>query len=821
VSSTGLRAIALNGVGSSQELLASVASVLEADKPTVVLTRAAPLFAGASGGLAAVFRLHADGTVADEFWHPANETFRQELRGRFVDALKRTRETGGAVPGETAPGAERHLVWCRAWPGGSAPAVLAVCIAAPLSGVLANPSDTAALGELLRLVGGRFACVQDLARVRAEREQQERYFKTLDQQLRMLDRERQKFVAVVNQGDTYTVVVDASYTVHWTNTATADRLSGAGGPPSWIGKPLREVWRRIGLSGPDPGSERCPIARAFRENEVVHQEFQVTVAGEGRTLYLTALPVKGPDGRPDEVLVLIQDLSNLDTLRRSEARYRLLFERSSDAMLMVEPEAWKVVLANPEACRLIGLAELVGLPVQRLHDERDWPAAWQEYTRAFARERPPTSERVLRSASGGELVVNMSAARFDLDGAPVVLVEFQDVTEKRRLEAELRHSQKMEAIGRLAGGVAHDFNNLLAVIQGQSELIISRLDSEDRLRTTVESVRKAAVRGSLLTRQLLAFSRKDVHKTEVLDVRDVVAGIEAMLKSLVGAEIALEISLDERACRVEGDRGQIEQVVMNLAVNSRDAMPDGGHLWIKVARADVEGPSGEAGLPNTAARRVLLEVRDDGCGMDETTRNRLFEPYFTTKGQGRGTGLGLSSSYGIVNECGGTIDVVSARGAGTTFTIHFPRVYAKSSSGVQEVALRSDFPHGTETILVVEDEVDVREMAVEVLESLGYRVLQAGSGPAALEILAKSEPPIDLLLSDVIMPGMSGGDLVGRAQLVRPGLRVIYMSGYTAEDSTVKYGVAHSEASFLQKPFSLEALSRKVRDALDAAEAAG
>jgi hypothetical protein len=810
----------LSGAGSARELLGSVATVLEADKPVTVLTRATMLFAGASGGLAAVFRLHADGTVAEEFWHPANETFRQELRPRFVSALNRARERGETVVEETAPGDDRHVLWCRAWSAGSSPAILAVCVAAPRTGPLAKPEEAAALGELLRLVGGRFLGVQDLARVRAEREQQERYFKTLDQQLRMLDRERQKFVAVVNQSDTYTVVVDSEYAVRWTNTATADRLSGESGPPSWIGQPLREVWRRIGLSGPDPGSRHCPIARAFRDNAIVHQEFQVTVGGEARTLYLTSLPVKGPDGRPDEVLVLIQDLSNLDTLRRSEARYRLLFERSSDAMIMVEPDAWKIVLANPEACRLIGRSELIGLPVQRLHDERDWPAAWQEYTCAFGRERPPTSERVLRSASGAELLVNMSAARFDLDGSPVVLVEFQDVTEKRRLEAELRHSQKMEAIGRLAGGVAHDFNNLLAVIQGQSELLISRLDLDDRLRGTVESVRKAAVRGSLLTRQLLAFSRKDMQKTEVMDVRDVVAGIEAMLKSLVGADVELAISLDGRPCRVAGDRGQIEQVVMNLAVNARDAMPDGGHLWIRVARADVEPPSGERDGGNVASRRVLLEVRDDGCGMDDTTQSRLFEPYFTTKGQGRGTGLGLSSSYGIVKECGGTIEVDSERGAGTTFYIHFPRVYAKSSSGIQEVALRTDFPRGSETILVVEDESDVRDMAVEVLESMGYHVLQAGSGKEALEILTKPEPAIDLLLSDVIMPGMSGGELVKRARIARPGLRVIYMSGYTAEDSTVKYGVAHSEASYLQKPFSLEALSRKVRDALDSAPAA-
>jgi hypothetical protein len=716
-------------------------------------------------------------------------------------------------------GQEAVRIWVRALFDEYGPGV-AVAVAAPRSSPLGNPPDWGVVAQLSEMVSGRLRVLRELGRAKAEREQRDRYFKMLDQQLRMLERERQKFVAVVNQSDTYAVVVDSTYQVTWTNTSTADRLATDTASRQWIGRRLAEIWERLGLREPAPGGEGCPVEAAFAKGRVVHHEFQATEEGGTRSYYLTALPVTGPEGRADEVLVMIQDLTNLDSLRRSEERYRLLFERSPDAMLMLDPDAWKVVLANPKASQLLGrpLEKLSGMPVRYLHDPNDWKPALKEYEAAFSRGGPAASERALRGADGEEIFVNMSVTRFDLDGSKVALVEYQDVTETRRLETELRHSQKMEAIGRLAGGVAHDFNNLLAVIQGQSELLISRLPESEPMRTTAESVRKAAVRGSLLTRQLLAFSRKDVLHREVVDLRDIVAGIEAMLRSLVGGHVALHLSLDPKACRVEGDKSQLEQVVMNLAVNARDAMPRGGNLWISVARADRAGADGhEPGEDAPGGeRRVGLEVRDDGIGMDERTRARLFEPFFTTKEQGRGTGLGLSSSYGIVQDFGGTIEVESSRGSGTRFLIEFPRVFAEKSSGVQEVTVRTDFEHGTETILVVEDEDDVRDMAVEVLEMMGYRVLQAPSGRDALERLGTDET-IDLLLTDVIMPGMGGGDLVREALPLRPDLKVIYMSGYTADDAMVRHDVAHAEAAYIQKPFSLDGLSRKVREVLGAA----
>lgn len=797
-------------------LLAPLVGMLKSETPEEALAMGANLFAAVSGGVGAVFRLRPNGEVKDEHWFPANESFRLSIRPAFLAAVMESRGTGESSRRTEMLGPDPIRVWARALSDEYGP-VLAVAAAAPRSSPLGNPPDWGVVDQLADLAASRMRDHRELSRARAEREQRDRYFKTLDHQLRMLERERQKFVAVVNQSDTYAVVVDDRYQVAWTNTSTSDRLADGKDNRQWIGRPLAEVWERLGLRAPAAGEEGCPVAEAFAANQVVHHEFQAAEEGETRSFYLTALPVMGPEGRPDEILVLIQDLTNLESLRRSESRYRLLFERSPDAMLMLEPGQWKVVLANPKASQLLGhdVEKLIGMPVRYLHDPNDWTPALKEYEAVFSREGPLASERALRGANGEDIFVNMSVTRFDLDGSKVALVEYQDVTETRRLEAELRHSQKMEAIGRLAGGVAHDFNNLLAVIQGQSELLIGRLSDAEPLRSTAESVRKAAVRGSLLTRQLLAFSRKDLLNREILDVRDVVAGIEAMLRSLVGTDIALHLELDPRSCRVDADRSQLEQVVMNLAVNSRDAMPRGGNLWISVKRADcVVEDADEA--ETARGHRVRLEVRDDGIGMDERTRSRLFEPFFTTKEQGRGTGLGLSSSYGIVQNLGGNIEVESSRGAGTKFVICLPRVFAEQSSGVREVAVRTEFERGTETILVVEDEDDVRDMAVEVLEMMGYHVLQAPSGRDALERLRTCEEKIDLLLTDVIMPGMGGGDLVREALPLRPGLKVIYMSGYTADDAVVQHDVAHAEAAYLQKPFSLDGLSRKVREVLGA-----
>ena len=742
-----------------------------------------------------------------EFWHAPDDAIRRRLEKPFVDAANRIREGESAPEVILAESSESLHVWTAPLEDANR-RVGAVCLALRDGGGERPEVDWRALARVVELFALKIVAHRKLAKLRTDKEQQERWFNIMDDQLRVLDRERQKFVAVVSQSDNFMVVVDRDSCVQWMNVAMSKRLTESAEDTNWVGRPLSDVWEQFATSGtPD---ERNPVERAFEQNVVVHGEYHQTRNGEPRNLYLTALPIKGPDGRPDEVLLMIQDLSDLEVLRRSEARYRLLFERSPDAMIMVDPGSKRIVLANPVAENLTGWssAELLGLSVEKLYDPQDWPEATLEFERVFTQSRPTSSQRILRTKDGEAIVAIMSATPFDLEERSVVLVEFQDVTEQKRLEEELRHSQKMEAIGRLAGGVAHDFNNILTIILGQSELLVGRLEREARLQRTAESIRKAAVRGSLLTRQLLAFSRKEVLKTETLDLREVVSGIERMLRSLIGGRVRLGTEFGHEPCLFEADRGQVEQILMNLSVNSRDAMPDGGNLWIRVSREEHGGQGPRCW--------VRLEVEDDGCGMSRETQRRLFEPFFTTKEQGKGTGLGLSSVYGIVRDVGGRIEVQSELDEGTKFTVLIPCVEQIEEPVDREPTATMSFARGSETILLVEDEAEVRKLACDVLEMIGYTVMQASSGEEALEIWEGHQGTIDLLLTDVIMPGMSGGELVKRAAPSRPGAKVLYMSGYT-DDSIVKDGVSGSQAAFIQKPFTLDALSQKVREVLDVA----
>jgi PAS domain S-box-containing protein len=693
----------------------------------------------------------------------------------------------------------------------------ALCLAFSRTEETEASFDETSIDRVLSILSMKVETDRAIAGRRAEKVRHEQWFETLDAQLGLLDRERQKFVAVVNQSDTYMLVVNADYSVQWTNRAMGDLLNNAGSNFNWISEPVQEVWDRLRIKAPSAGSDRCPIARALQENLVTHHELHRTNNDKMRNLYLTALPITAPDGNPDEILIMIQDITDLDVLRRSESRYRSLFEGSPDAMLMIEPRSSRIVLANPATARLTGYdaADLINKRVQLLHDPEDWIRVEAIYETAFDASDLLTAECRLKTLSGERVVATLSAARFDLDGQAVILVEFRDITERKRLQDELRHTTKMEAIGRLAGGVAHDFNNILTIIMGHSEMLIGRVPKGDRLAKTAESIYKAAVRGSLLTRQLLAFSRKDVLKSEILDLNDVTMGVETMLRSLIGEKVNLSIRTAEEPCLIHADRSQMEQILMNLVANARDAMPpDGGDIWIELSRFEdrvkTSDPNDESNLGNG----ILLVVRDNGCGMDPETRSHLFEPFFTTKGQGEGTGLGLSSAYGIIQECGGEIQVSSRPGQGTTFQILLPHIEGESRTPFVEAAVRGIYPQGTETILVVEDEDEVRSLAIEVLERNGYSVVEATNGEEAIEILESHPGKIHLLLTDVIMPGMSGGSLVQRISTSHPQIKILYMSGYS-NDEIVQHGISVSEASFINKPFTLEALSNKVRQVLD------
>jgi signal transduction histidine kinase/ActR/RegA family two-component response regulator len=379
----------------------------------------------------------------------------------------------------------------------------------------------------------------------------------------------------------------------------------------------------------------------------------------------------------------------------------------------------------------------------------------------------------------------------------------------RRQAEELVQARKMEAVGLLAGGIAHDFNNLLTVILGRAELL--RMSVGGRLGAQVEAIEETASHAAALTRQLLAFSRRQVVQPRLVDVNEVVGRVERVVRRFIGEDVVVTVTLDPSAGAAWIDPVQLEQVVLNLAVNGRDAMPQGGRLGIRTGVVDLGAPAGVPPPGLTAGRHVTLTVTDSGVGMDEATRARIFEPFFTTKALGKGTGLGLATVHGIVQQGGGRVTVQSEPGQGATFTVYLPQ-----HDGVPEperLPAGDKLPGGSETILLVEDEPAIRELAKEMLTRQGYAVLDALSGDDAIELARRHEGPIHLLLTDVVMPGVSGGTLAGRLQAERPHLAVLYTTGY-ADDAVVRHGV-EGRAAFLTKPFTTEELARKVRSTLD------
>jgi PAS domain S-box-containing protein len=403
----------------------------------------------------------------------------------------------------------------------------------------------------------------------------------------------------------------------------------------------------------------------------------------------------------------------------------------------------------------------------------------------------------------------------DDGGAPSEIVgSWVDITDRMSLEQQLRQSQKMEAVGQLAGGVAHDFNNLLTVISGNCDILLTGFPPDDPKRGPLTDIRAAGERAANLTRQLLAFSRKQLLEPRLVDVHDVLRDMERMLRRLIGEDIDLETDFAADPSWVKVDPGQLEQVVMNLAVNARDAMPRGGRVTLRTRTVE---PSEAPDADETAGRRlrprVAISIRDTGTGITPEVKARLFEPFFTTKAVGKGTGLGLATVYGIVKQSGGDITVESEPGKGSTFTVVLPSQPPPRGKG--SGASLHAAPRGTETVLAVEDEDAVRRIVRIALESTGYRVLEARSGPEALVAAARHGGKIDLVLTDVVMPEMSGRELAERIRKEKPGIRILYMSGYT-DDAIMRHGIVESGVAFLQKPFSPLVLARKVREVLDA-----
>ena len=569
--------------------------------------------------------------------------------------------------------------------------------------------------------------------------------------------------------------------------AAEGKVELVGSPsPSWLGVPLKTPTATIGV--------------------LVVQHYQAENAYDIRDLEFLS-SVGG------HIALAIERRRSEDALRKNEEMFRLLFSYNPLPTWVMDRESLKFLEVNEAAVRQYGYSqnEFKRMSVLDLRPEEE-RAKYLDQLKLIPDEGLYHGYWKHRKKDGKVIQVETISHQLEYAGRRVRLVVAQDISERHLLEQQLRQSQKMEAVGRLAGGVAHDFNNLLMVIKGHTELLLNVLPSEEKYSRKIEQIDRAADRASTLTRQLLAFSRLQVLQPQVINLNAVVDEMGKLLPRLIGEDIELVIRGSEDLGAIRADASQMEQVIMNLAVNARDAMPDGGRLLIETSNAELDSNYNAVHPVVRQGRYILLAVSDTGTGMTAETQARIFEPFFTTKPQGKGTGLGLSTVYGVVKQSGGFIWVYSEVGRGTSFKIYLPRV-DQPVERVGAVRVLSEAPRGTETILLAEDEQDVRAVAREFLESGGYTVLEARDGADALKRVEKYDGAIHMLVTDMVMPGMTGQELTAKLLKNRPEIRVLYMSGYSeraATDSTR----GDSSLRLLAKPFSRWALLRAVHEIL-------
>jgi PAS domain S-box-containing protein len=504
-------------------------------------------------------------------------------------------------------------------------------------------------------------------------------------------------------------------------------------------------------------------------------------------------------------------------LRESEERYRLIAEHTSDLIGLYDlNDSARRIYASPSHRAMLGYEpdELARLAPDDLVHPEDLPAV-AAYQKQLFDNGSATATYRLRHAGGSWVWVDSRATIITRAGQRYALMVDRDVSERKHLEAQLMQSQRLESVGRLAGGIAHDFNNLLTAMMGNTELARDSLPAGHPARADIDEIMKSSLRAAELTRQLLAFARKQIIKSQVIDLNRLILDMDKLLRRLIGEHIELIVLAEPDLWQIRADPGQIEQVLVNLVVNARDAMPTGGTLTIETQNVQLDHDYAHRHISASPGCYVMLAVSDTGTGMDEELQGQIFEPFFTTKAPGRGTGLGLATCYGIIKQHGGNIWPYSEPGHGSTFKIYLPQV----ESPVEDPPLPAtddELPTGCETVLLAEDEPSVRLLAARVLRAQGYTVVEAANGDAALDLVRAWEgPPFDLLLTDVVMPRMSGRLLAERIQALYPASAVLFISGYT-DNAIVHHGQLDPGIVFLQKPFSAAALTRKVRQVLDA-----
>ena len=556
--------------------------------------------------------------------------------------------------------------------------------------------------------------------------------------------------------------------------------------PAWLGVPLKTPTATIGV--------------------LVVQNYQNENAYDLRDLEFL-------DSVGGHIALAIERRRAEEELRKNESILRLLFEHNPMPTWLYDGDSLKFLRVNQAAVKLYGYSpeEFDEMTILAIRPESE-----REKALAYVREMEDHTQEHgfwLHQAKGGKVFeVEIISHALVYAGKRVRLVVAQDISERRNLELQLRQSQKMEAIGRLAGGVAHDFNNLLMVIKGHTELLLNVLPPSDHVARKIEQIDRSADRAAALTRQLLAFSRMQVLQPQVINLNSIVEEMGKLLPRLIGEDVELVVRADQELGAIRADASQMEQIIMNLAVNSRDAMPSGGKLVIETKNADLDQSYTASHPLMKPGPYVQLTVSDSGCGMDAETQSHIFEPFFTTKEKGKGTGLGLATVYGIVKQSGGFIWVYSELGKGTSFKIFMPRVnQPEEHTGVPKPS--AEVPTGTETVLLTEDEQDVREIAREFLESGGYKVVEAGDAAEAIELARQHNGAIDLLVTDMVMPGMTGQELAVQLQQEYPGLCVVFMSGYS-EHAATEMANADPSVRLLSKPFSRGALLRTVREIL-------